>query len=107
MKKKEEALKEFLKRVKEKYKENVEEIILFGSYARGDAEDKSDIDLLVIWKGRPIEGWNALESIATDILIDHDILISLKIITPEDYKLMLDLGMPFIKNVREEGVVLG
>ena len=105
--KKEEAIKECLKRVKEKYRDNVEEIILFGSYARGEAEDKSDIDILVIWKGRSIEGWNALESIATDILIDYGILISLKIIAPKDYKLMLDLGMPFIKNVIEEGVVIG
>ncbi|MFQ5887350.1 MAG: nucleotidyltransferase domain-containing protein [Candidatus Hydrothermarchaeales archaeon] len=107
MNKKEDALKQFVNRVKEKYEDSVEEIILFGSYARGEAEEDSDIDILVIWKGRPIDGWNALESIATDILLDYGILISLKIIAPEDYELMLDLGMPFIKNVREEGVVLG
>lgn len=43
-----EQLKIYINRIKEKFKP--EKIILFGSYARGEATDYSDIDILVISK---------------------------------------------------------
>jgi predicted nucleotidyltransferase len=38
------------------------QIILFGSYARGDTTEKSDIDLLIIKKGMK-NGLNIIDSI--------------------------------------------
>jgi predicted nucleotidyltransferase len=53
------AIKEFVEACKEKFKENLISIVLFGSYARGNFKETSDVDLLVIvknlpklWKGR-------------------------------------------------------
>lgn len=40
--------KEFARRLREKLGERVEEIILFGSRARGDAREDSDYDVLVV-----------------------------------------------------------
>lgn len=40
------ALRIFTERMRNKYK--AENVILFGSYARGDATDYSDVDLIVI-----------------------------------------------------------
>ncbi|MDJ1421679.1 MAG: nucleotidyltransferase domain-containing protein [Candidatus Methanoperedens sp.] len=37
--------------VKNKYRDKTREIILFGSYARGEAAEESDIDILVITSG--------------------------------------------------------
>lgn len=105
MKKK--ALDTFVNRVREKYKDQIKKIILFGSYARGGSTKESDVDVLVIWKGRQLDGWNFLVSIATDILIEYGVLISLKIISPKDYDTMIDLEMPFIQSVEREGVILG
>jgi predicted nucleotidyltransferase len=34
----------------EQYQENLEELILYGSQARGDARESSDIDVLVVLK---------------------------------------------------------
>ena len=45
-----EEIKLYIKPVIEKYP--VEKVILFGSYARGDASDESDIDLIVESRGR-------------------------------------------------------
>ncbi|MCW7074784.1 MAG: nucleotidyltransferase domain-containing protein, partial [Candidatus Methanospirare jalkutatii] len=43
-----EAVEEFVRRVLERYKEKIESIILFGSVARGEAKEDSDIDILVV-----------------------------------------------------------
>jgi predicted nucleotidyltransferase len=45
-----EKIKSYIVPVVEKYP--VEKVILFGSYARGDASDTSDIDLVVESQGR-------------------------------------------------------
>ncbi|MGC8977360.1 MAG: nucleotidyltransferase domain-containing protein, partial [Candidatus Ratteibacteria bacterium] len=50
-------LKEIIKRVKEgvlNLKEivKIKKIVLFGSYAKGNFTGRSDVDLLVIYKGR-------------------------------------------------------
>jgi predicted nucleotidyltransferase len=44
-------IKEIINKIKEfKKKANVEKIILFGSYARGNITEHSDIDLILVGK---------------------------------------------------------
>lgn len=101
------ALTEFIKSIKTKYGAKIDRIILFGSYARGDYRKESDIDVLVIWKGDEVEGWNSLEREAVEVLFKYGSLISLKIISPNEYSAMKEMGFPFIRNISAEGVVVG
>ncbi len=101
------ALKEFINRIKTKHGAKIDRIILFGSYARGDYRKESDMDVLVIWKGNEVEGWNSLEREAVEILFKYGSFISLKIITPSEYNAMKEMDFPFIRNVSAEGVVVG
>ena len=89
-------IEEFAKRVLERYKKNIGSIILFGSVARKEGTEDSDVDVLVIWKGDKLEGWNVLEDIAVDVLLAYGQLISIKIICPQEY-----LGMRDIKGIKE------
>jgi len=50
------AIREFVEECKKKFGENLVSIILFGSYARGNFRESSDIDFLVIVKDLP-EKW--------------------------------------------------
>lgn len=104
---KEKALKEFIKTIKTKHGAKIDRIILFGSYARGDYRQESDIDALVIWKGDEVEGWNFLEREAVEVLFKYGSFISLKIISPTEYSAMKEMNFPFIRNVSAEGVVVG
>lgn len=102
----EKALKEFIQNIKTKQGAKIDRIILFGSYARGDYRKESDIDVLVIWKGDEVEGWNSLEREAVEILFKYGSFISLKIISPNEYSAMKEMDLPFIRNVSAEGVVV-
>jgi predicted nucleotidyltransferase len=104
---KEKALKEFINSVRTKYGDRIERIILFGSYARGDYRTESDIDVFVIWKGDEVDGWNSLEREAVEVLFKYGFIISLKIVSPNEFSAMKELDFPFIRNISQEGVVVG
>ena len=42
------TLDEFIFELKRRYGDRIYEVIVFGSYTRGDASDESDIDVLII-----------------------------------------------------------
>ncbi len=101
------AIDEFVNKARERYGGRIESIILFGSVVRGEAEGDSDIDILVVWRGSKIDGWDALEELAVDILLKYGEYISIKMLYPEEYAGLSKMGSSFIKNIEEEGVVLG
>lgn len=43
-----ENIKEFARQVKEILGENLVQVILYGSYARGDYQENSDIDIMIL-----------------------------------------------------------
>jgi len=95
-----EAVNEFVRRALRRYEDKIDSIILFGSVARGEATEDSDIDILVIWKGDEAEGWSAMTGLAFDVLLDEEEYISVKVLGLEDLK----AENPFIKNVMREGI---
>ena len=94
------TVEEFVKRTLEQYKDKIDSIILFGSVARGEAREDSDIDILVIWKGNEAEGWRAMTGLAFDVLLDEEEYISVKVLGLEDLK----AENPFVNNVIKEGI---
>jgi|Deesub1362B_J571_1020462.scaffolds.fasta_scaffold04918_3 hypothetical protein len=95
------ALQEFIQRIKKKYSSRIRKIIVFGSYARGEAGEESDIDVLVV-------GTISLKELideAVPILLKYGVVISPHDITPERFEYLKREGTSFIKNVEREGVV--
>ena len=43
-----EKLMELSRKLKEEFKDKIEEVIVFGSYVRGDFREDSDIDILIV-----------------------------------------------------------
>lgn len=82
------------------------EVILFGSYARGDAADDSDIDLMIL-VGATRESisehnWEVGEA-AADVLLKYDVVVS-PIVENRDYFDKNSNVLPFFKNIVKEGV---
>ena len=77
--------------------------IVFGSVARGDADEWSDLDLVIIADtSRPfLERYRDFESIY-EVWRRLDLLIY----TPEEFAEMQAQGRPFIEHVVREGAVI-
>jgi uncharacterized protein (UPF0332 family)/predicted nucleotidyltransferase len=79
-------------------------LVLFGSYARGDAVIGSDVDVLVVLQGTEQPQDRAFASDLTYKLLQHyDILLSLRHTTLDRY---LHEQSPLMINIRREGRLL-
>ena len=96
-------LKEFREEVENLYENRLKSIILYGSWARGDATEDSDIDLLIVLEGKVIPGKeiDRMIDIITEINLKHGVLISIYPVSEEDYS---TINSPLLINVRREGV---
>ncbi len=83
-------------------------VIIYGSYAKGDYHDHSDVDIMVLVnlpekEIKNIE--NDIYDIAFEIEMDSGVDISPIIKNIAQYEYWADV-LPFYKNVREEGIVI-
>ena len=82
---------------------NPEKIILFGSSARGEEDEHSDIDLVIIKKTQD-RFLQRLKKAA--LLIREPIPVDLFVYTPEEFAQMLDEENSFAQIVIKEGKVI-
>lgn len=84
--------------------EKLEEIILYGSYARGDFDNESDIDILVIIKDDNLRNYNShLSKIELELFKKYNLLVSL-IPETKNYFKEHSNNLPFFKIINEEGI---
>jgi len=70
------AVSDFSTRVRRAFGPRLIRLVLFGSHARGEANEDSDVDILVVIDGlQPADG-GAIDAIVGDILTRDDVLLS-------------------------------
>ena len=100
--------REVFVRVTELLCDKIYKIILYGSYARGDFDSESDIDIMILINGTDEDVKiyrKKVREIANDVGLDNDILVSLSIKTKQSFEEWADT-LVFYKNVINEGVTL-
>lgn len=98
----------FSREMKRIFGENLKKVILYGSYARGDYTENSDIDIMVLTTltDAEIEKIEAqIYDVAFDFLMDYGVDISVVIKNENQFNYWLG-ALPFYDNVQREGVVL-
>ncbi|MBN1221377.1 MAG: nucleotidyltransferase domain-containing protein [Anaerolineae bacterium] len=101
---KEKIINLFLQKIQAQLGNNLKEIILFGSRARGDFAPDSDYDCLLVMDEIPPETENIISDITGEFLYHHDALLSIFPVLEETYR--YQKFDPFLMNIRQEGVSL-
>lgn len=80
-------------------------VILFGSYARGEARNDSDIDLLVVTSHKQ-ELEEKIGDLVIDILLEGGPYFSIKIYDTDEYQRFSNPPTFFMRRLAYEGKVL-
>lgn len=105
---KREIIVSFARKVRKILGKNLKQIILYGSYARGDYTEDSDIDIMVLTTltDKEIEQIETeIYDLAFDFLMDYGVDINVVIKNEKQFNYWLG-ALPFYNNVQKEGVVL-
>ena len=99
---------DFSRQVKRILGDKLSKVILYGSYARGDYRENSDVDIMVLTTLTD-DGIKKIETsifnLAFDFLMEYGIDISVIIKNEEHFVHWLG-ALPFYDNVEKEGIVL-
>ena len=101
-------LNDFINEIKVILGKRLKKIVLYGSYARGDYNKNSDIDIMILTdlSNEEISDYSKrIWEICADIEIDKEIVISPLIRNIDNFDAWSEVK-PFYMNIINEGVVL-
>ena len=84
----------------------IHDAILYGSYARGEQNAESDIDILLtadLTQEQIAEKRRAIAALSSDLSLDHDVTVSIQIVPMAQFRRYADF-LPFYQNVLKEGI---
>jgi predicted nucleotidyltransferase len=96
-------LDELKKGLTELYGTRLKGVYLFGSYARGDYNNNSDLDVMIVLDNYT-SYWDELvysAELASNLSLEYNVTISRMIMTEEQWK---KDDLPILRNIRAEGV---
>lgn len=91
---------------KEIFEENLESVILYGSYARGDYDDESDIDIMILVNmnaNNLIEFRTQINKLCSSLLYDYGVVVSIIEKDTETFTRYSGI-LPFYQNIIKEGI---
>lgn len=102
------SINELLILVDQVFGEKAKRVILYGSYARGDFNRSSDIDVMILTdlnEEKLIEYRDKLWDLAYDIELENNVILSPLVKNIDKFNYWLN-ALPFYMNVEKEGVIL-
>lgn len=94
------------KKLIEEFKDKIDSIILYGSVARDEAHENSDIDILVVTKDDDRKLYDRISKIRTRIDLENNTLTTLVHMSRDELERYVKLDSPFIENLLKDGMIL-
>jgi predicted nucleotidyltransferase len=103
------ALDTFVARLRQRYGDDVLRVVLFGSKARGGADEESDLDVLVV-VGIPEESywqhWQQIADLAWEVEFEYGLVLSPLIRDKAAYTQMRRWNLLINRNIEQDGIEL-
>ena len=99
------ALAEFLDVLHKHHADQVQQVILYGSKARGDFDEESDTDVLVVVTSDDWRAQRPFHHLASSLSTRYDVVLSLLVVGPQAYDRMRR-PTPLYEFIVEEGIEL-
>lgn len=83
----------------------LEQIILYGSFARGTHTDESDVDIALIVREYTEEMHDQMINLTVDLELEYNKVFSVLLIDYDNFKEWENV-LPFYQNVKKDGIML-
>ncbi|MFP4116773.1 MAG: nucleotidyltransferase domain-containing protein [Candidatus Aenigmatarchaeota archaeon] len=97
-------VKEFAEDVRSLFRDRVDRIMLYGSYARDEEVPGSDVDIAVILERKEKDDRKKVQELAEEWMQETDLRFSARVFEKDDFEKKVKEGYSFHTNVQEEGV---
>ena len=90
------------------YGRNLVQVILYGSYAMGDYDSESDVDIVAIVHGERTVLQEQLKQVwdaSSELELEYDTVLSPTVIPYEEFERYRE-DLPYYRNIAQEGVVV-
>jgi len=96
----------FKNKIEEKFPEEKIKILVFGSKARGEASEDSDIDIIVITKSDDRNLTREIRFIGYELEIEFNIILSIQVLSEDYINYLRALPTQFIQNVDRDAIAI-
>ena len=99
-------LQEFKQTLTKVYGDRLASLVLYGSVARHEATNESDVDVLVVLNGDTISHFDEIQRMGDaklELLLKYDELVS---VVPMMHNDFLHRESPMLRNIRREGILV-
>jgi predicted nucleotidyltransferase len=100
------ALAQLARELRRRFGEAVIEMRLFGSFARAEADEESDVDVAVVLERADWRTRREVIDLATDVGLPFDLWISPTIFDRETYEHWREQERPLVMDIERDGVPL-
>jgi predicted nucleotidyltransferase len=100
------AVEELRRRLQALLGENLLEVRLYGSWARGDAAPDSDVDLAVLVQRADLAVWQKVQEEAARLSLERDLVLSVRLLSQEEWEELQRLQTLYARRLKEEGIPL-
>ena len=98
-----EAFEEFAERAQKELDSSLEKLVLYGSVARGEETESSDVDILIVLDKDSRELKEKALDLAYELTLKHEIHVSPIVLSKEEFEKVESFGSKFLESVMDEG----
>lgn len=100
------VLEEFKRRIEQRHPQELVRLVVFGSQARGQATSDSDIDVLAVVRSQDWRLGDVIRDLGYELELAYGLVLSIQVMSQEQYDHRTALGSTFLKNVEREGLTV-
>ena len=100
------ALDEFSSWIRSRFGDRLRELRLFGSRARGEGHEDSDLDVLVVIDGLESKEAREIAHRSGDALTEHDVLLAPLALSTERWETLRRRGRRLVREIDRDGIDL-